>query len=1039
MNRIEQANFLIGAGRVWCILAAVIALPWCGLAQRSSNWRIYKAADGLSESYSTAVTVSPQGHVWVRHGESDPISWLDGYEIHHLPSPGNGNFRVYESRTGQIWTLYAGGLEEYKNGKWVQYPVHEIQTQLQTNLYYKVRPFPMLPGKQNRVLFLTPDRLMEFNALLDKTTELQSVSRTRLGRFIDLSEARDGGIWITGNNGLAKLPGPSRTWNVAALWREHIVPGDLHVQDLLRPSEDDDGGVTMIGESSDKNERVVVYFNGQTWEKRSIAGGKARQAWRGHDGIFWAETFNSLSRLEPNNQEVPEREGLLAGQFFDSAIEPKGVFWLATSEGLVRHSPLTWRTPSELGVINPIVHAIREDSSNRLWFANSSSLIQLYHGNWRTYDYPKDWDLSFQPTDALFCLPDGRVAIGANDGFLLFDPASGQFTLVHHPLKRSMKLIGQMPDGRLCVETFNPQGHPGNFHLELYDGRQFGLFLKPQPNWNLGTELDFCVATSGGDVWLGGNAGIGLWRDNKLRTFSRADGQAPNAAICLLPLPDGKIWCGGLGRIFEFDGKNWSVVRDGFDRVNALIRGRAGTIWVASSDGLYRYADGSWVENGIDEGLPSAAVYRVFEDQRGNLWAGTARGLSRYDPSSDIDPPRTYVYSANDQTEFSVDAPVTMILRGQDKWKFTPSDRLLYSYRLDNLKWSPFADETTVALGELGAGKHRFEARAMDRNLNIDKSEAAVFAFTVVLPWYMETRLIIVVFCGLVVALLLAALSVNRHLQLKRSYAAVEKIVAQRTRELEKANQALLHSQKMQALGTLAAGIAHDFNSLLSIIKGSAQIIEGNLDNQEKIQVRVNRIKTMVDQGAGIVKALLGFSRTTSKDLVLDDVNSVVEETLELLHDRFTHEVTIQCELTPSLPRVPCARDLLQQMLLNLILNAADAMGGHGLVMVRTGLTSCTPANLVLSPANGQDYAYVDVRDTGCGITQEVQSRIFEPFFTTKAFSSRRGTGLGLSMVYEFAKEQGFGLGLESVAGTGTTFTIFMPMPNGKPANGREA
>src|SRR4029077_3708278 len=119
-------------------------------------------------------------------------------------------------------------------------------------------------------------------------------------------------------------------------------------------------------------------------------------------------------------------------------------------------------------------------------------------------------------------------------------------------------------------------------------------------------------------------------------------------------------------------------------------------------------------------------------------------------------------------------------------------------------------------------------------------------------------RLLSIGVLGLMVAAVLTGVAINRHRRLVRGYAEVENIVAQRTKELERANQELLHSQKMKALGTLAAGIAHDFNSILSVIKGSVQIIEANLDDKEKIRTRANRIKTMVEQGSGIVKAMLG-------------------------------------------------------------------------------------------------------------------------------------------------------------------------------------
>ena len=143
-----------------------------------------------------------------------------------------------------------------------------------------------------------------------------------------------------------------------------------------------------------------------------------------------------------------------------------------------------------------------------------------------------------------------------------------------------------------------------------------------------------------------------------------------------------------------------------------------------------------------------------------------------------------------------------------------------------------------------------------------------------------------------------------------RSYSEVEQIVAQRTRELETANQELLHSQKMTALGTFAAGIAHDFNNILSIIKGSAQIIESNLEDKEKIRTRVKRIRSVVDQGAGIVKAILGYSRASTKEVATYDLAATIEETIKLLGDRFLRGINLRVESGSTLPRVSGAKDL---------------------------------------------------------------------------------------------------------------------------------
>ena len=140
----------------------------------------------------------------------------------------------------------------------------------------------------------------------------------------------------------------------------------------------------------------------------------------------------------------------------------------------------------------------------------------------------------------------------------------------------------------------------------------------------------------------------------------------------------------------------------------------------------------------------------------------------------------------------------------------------------------------------------------------------------------------------------------------------------------------------MNALGTLAAGIAHDFNNILSIIKGSAQIIEDNLDNPQKIRTRVDRIKTVVEQGAGIVKAMLGFSRDSGEQPGPCDLNAVVADTVKLLGDRFLREVQISFERAPDLPALACSKDFIQQILLNFIFNAAESMTKQKRIILTT-------------------------------------------------------------------------------------------------------
>src|SRR5260370_42136083 len=132
--------------------------------------------------------------------------------------------------------------------------------------------------------------------------------------------------------------------------------------------------------------------------------------------------------------------------------------------------------------------------------------------------------------------------------------------------------------------------------------------------------------------------------------------------------------------------------------------------------------------------------------------------------------------------------------------------------------------EKRASFRDMAAGKHYLQVWSMDRNWNVDPKFALV-VLNAAVPWYRESRLLLIASAGLAITFFFAALAINRHRRLVRSYAEVEAKVALRTKQLEAAHRQLLHSQKMNALGTLAAGIAHDFNNILSIIKGSAQII----------------------------------------------------------------------------------------------------------------------------------------------------------------------------------------------------------------------
>ena len=1031
----------------WMLLlgAALLAPVETSWGQKPSNWpvnwRVYRTADGLSEPACISVALAPQGKVLARHLKSGAVSELDGYTVNVIPSPGPGTGRVDQSPGGQLWAVVAEGLQEYKNGQWVLHPVPEIAAEFRARLPRAIDPIPSYPARQGVVVFLLPDRLLQFNAEdpdNPRTEVLLTAALTRLERFSSMALGRNGALWIAGERGLLKFSGPVRNLKPDSEWHDYVPPEPLPIHNLQEPHEEEGGGVSALAEAARDHQKLLVHFDGQHWTSEAVPVDKARHAWFTVDRTCWGATIDSLCAWQEGGREAVENEESSARQYYDLAVEPGGAFWLATSDGLVRYAPLTWRRPASVHHINSLVHGLAGDEAGRLWFVSGTALHVLQNDRHQEYPLPASISNSVPALLALFPLKNGTLLLQAGDESLQFQPESGAFSpVLSGPHVGTLKLLGLLKDGRLCVQILSSEGPESHYRLETYDGAKFEPLSVPPPAPSPGASLSTLFAAQNGDIWVSGDHGTAWFHDQKWRTFASADKSSPESVAGFAELADGKIWCATADKVWAFDGRSWSAVRVAMDRINASIGTRDGSLWLAGESGLHRFFQGAWVENGMEDGLPGGGVRELYEDQRGRIWAGTAHGLSLYHPEADPDPPRTYVQALTGKDKnIPAGGTISLAFNGQDKWKYTPRQRLLFSFRLDGRDWSPFQEERNVSFPDLPAGKHYFQVRAMDRNCNIDPTPAQQ-EFVVVLPWYKESRPVLIAFAGLAVALFFAGLAFNRHRQLLRSYSEVEQKVAQRTRELELANRELLHSQKMNALGTLAAGIAHDFNNILSIIKGSAQIIEDNLDNPQKVSTRVDRIKTVVEQGAGIVKAMLGFSRDSGDQPALCDLNAVLDDTVKLLGDRFLREVQLTLERAPDLPAVHCSKDLIQQVLLNFIFNAAESITNRKQIILATRLLDKLPASLVMAPTPATLYAALSVQDFGTGISPDNLPRIFEPFFTTKALSVRRGTGLGLSMVYELAKKMEAGLAVDSVVDQGSTFTLILPLrePDARPSN----
>ncbi len=242
----------------------------------------------------------------------------------------------------------------------------------------------------------------------------------------------------------------------------------------------------------------------------------------------------------------------------------------------------------------------------------------------------------------------------------------------------------------------------------------------------------------------------------------------------------------------------------------------------------------------------------------------------------------------------------------------------------------------------------------------------------------------------------------------------------------KQAENALRRAQKMEAVGQLTGGIAHDFNNILAIIQGNLELLETQLGNREQIQARVDSLKTVTTRAINLTQQLLGFSRTQPDHSVLCNLNELIESTHILIERSHTADIAVHYQLAAGLWQTRIDPGDFQDSLINLCINARDAISGSGSIIISTANVSqdssyCAKhANL-----NEGDYVRFSVRDSGTGIKAQHMDHIFEPFFTTKA--NGKGTGLGLSMVFGFVQRSAGHIEVKSDPGDGATFHLYLP------------
>jgi signal transduction histidine kinase/ligand-binding sensor domain-containing protein/ActR/RegA family two-component response regulator len=899
-------------------------------------------------------------------------------------------------------------------------------------------------------------------------------------------EDGQGHLWVTTYDaGLVLLD--LRTGPLAVFAHDSRVPASLSTNRLTFMAADRKGWLWIATENGglehfDPVTRKFTHVRADPNNPLGVTSDSFHALFVDATGTLWAGSFSGgIEVLRPASDAIQlfstivnDTTSLGHNSVLGFAQDSAGFVWIATDGGgLNRLDPATGRvrrfSTKTSNLNRDEVLAASVDSAGRIWvgtWEGGLSVLDARTGRFTAYT-SENTNLKDDHIFAVHVDRKQRIWAGSwQRGLMRFDPATRSFSEFHYDtpgVESQIWIIREMHDGRLLLGTLQNG-------MIIFDPRTSTMTRysdgPTSPVALAASDVRALLEESPGVIWVGTSSGLDRLdiSANTVVHYSVKDGLLSDMISGLAFDRQGDLWVSTDNGIARFDYRSRTsskyTLDDGLQAreftARAYLAGRDGTLLFGGNSG-FNVIRPELVERNTRKPRIAFTGFQLFN-----------RPVAIGAPGS---PLATHISEAKSITLDHTQSVFTFEFAALD---FTAPAKNQYAFKLEGFDndWRHVGTKRTATYTSLAPGRYVFRVKASN-NDGVWNEQGASIVIVIVPPfwatWWFRALVTLTV-VAIVLALIRRAQKRQQYLQAMNAQLGVaaehdresqqylernvldilgamqqfsagdysvaldvasddaigklrsgfNSVVADRKR----AEEELRQSQKMEAVGRLAGGVAHDFNNLLTVIKGNAELALADLESNEVVREEIEEIERAAERASSLTRQLLAFSRKQILKPQTLSLNDMVVDIARILRRTVGEDIELKIVLDPSLGSVRADPGQLEQVLLNLVVNARDAMPRGGQLLVETRNIGVTQVS-GFAEAEPIPYVAILVTDTGTGMPPAVKDRVFEPFFTTK--EQGKGTGLGLSTVYGSVKQSGGFVMVESEPEQGSTFSVYLP------------